>query len=64
MLNMMFGIEVWLYALGIYLVRTTMMIAPNPWKTLWMKYNMDACLQSLYELEEDRAYEFKASSAA
>eukprot|EP00360_Condylostoma_magnum_P000558 CAMPEP_0168315044 /NCGR_PEP_ID=MMETSP0210-20121227/9980_1 /TAXON_ID=40633 /ORGANISM="Condylostoma magnum, Strain COL2" /LENGTH=41 /DNA_ID= /DNA_START= /DNA_END= /DNA_ORIENTATION= len=41
-----------------------MMMAPNPWKTLWMKYNMDACLHSLYELEEDRAYEFKASSVA
>jgi len=56
-LNMMFGLEVWLYVLAIYMMRCTAMIAPNPWKVLWKKYNMDSMMNSVYELEENNAFE-------
>jgi hypothetical protein len=54
-LNMMFGLEIWLYGLGLYFMRCTAMSVPDPWKVLWMKYNMDSMLNSVYELEENIA---------
>jgi len=56
-LNMMFGLEVWLYTLGLYLLRATVMITPNPWKQMWEKYNMDSMMGSMYEIEENLAIE-------
>jgi len=54
-LNMMFGLEVWLYTLGLYFLRATVMITPNPWKQMWEKYNMDSMMASMYEIEENLA---------
>ena len=56
-LNMMFGLEVWLYTLGLYFLRATVMITPNPWKQMWEKYNMDSMMASMYEVEENLALE-------
>ena len=56
-LNMMFGMEIWIYVLGMYFARCTVLITPNPWKFLWIKYDMDSMLSNLYELEESRAEE-------
>jgi hypothetical protein len=33
------------------------MSIPNPWKTLWIRYNMDQMLQNLYEDLENVAVE-------
>jgi hypothetical protein len=61
-LNMMFGLEIWLYILGMYMFRASVMITPNPWKTLWKKYNLDSMLNSVYELEENTAHERRQGS--
>jgi len=60
-MNMMFGMEVWIYTLGMYFARCTVLITPNPWKLLWIKYDMDSMLSNLYELEETRAEEKRKS---
>jgi hypothetical protein len=64
MLNMMFGLEVWLYTLGLYFLRATVMITPNPWKQMWSKYNIDSMINSVYEVMEDDAYEQMKAPAA
>mmetsp|Transcript_13436 Transcript_13436/g.25313 ORF Transcript_13436/g.25313 Transcript_13436/m.25313 type:complete len:371 (+) Transcript_13436:1665-2777(+) len=61
-LNMMFGLEIWLYTLGIYMFRASVMIVPNPWKSLWRKYNIDAIYNSVYENEENIANERRQPS--
>lgn len=53
--NMMFGMEMWIYTLGMYFARCTVLVTPNPWKLLWIKYDMDSMLGNLYELEETNA---------
>lgn len=61
-LNMMFGLEIWLYTLGIYMFRASVMVVPNPWKSLWRKYNIDAMLSSVYEVEENLAHSKRQNS--
>lgn len=56
MINMLFGLELWIYALGIYMLRSKAFVTPNPWKILWIKYNLDAMMNSVYEREEENAY--------
>lgn len=57
--DMLFGMEVWVYTIAIYVMRCSVMIAPNPWKTLWENYNMDSMLGSVYEVEENLAFSRK-----
>ena len=60
-MNMMFGMEMWIYCLGMYFARCTVLVTPNPWKLLWIKYDMDSMLSNLYELEETQAEEKRKS---
>ena len=38
------------------MLRSAAFVTPNPWKLLWIKYNMAAMMNSVYELEEENAY--------
>lgn len=55
--NMMFGLEVWIYVIGMYFARCTVLITPNPWKLLYIKYDLESMQNNLYELEEAHAEE-------
>ncbi|CAG9325886.1 unnamed protein product [Blepharisma stoltei] len=62
--NMMFGLEIWLYTLAIYFMRGTAMIVPNPWKHIWMEYNMNQMISATWENEENGAFEKKKESVS
>jgi len=61
-LDMMFGLELWVYTLSMYILRCSMIVIPNPWKMLWIKYNMEQICNSVYEIEENLASERKKPS--
>ena len=61
-LNMVMGAEIYLYMAFYYILRNNVMSIPNPWKILWMKYNMNSVFTNLYEDNEIKANKNKAPS--
>ena len=54
--------EIYLYTAFDYVIRNNIMSLPNPWKTLWIKYNLDSMLNNLYEDLEISALDNQVAS--
>jgi hypothetical protein len=63
-LDMHYGFEIWVYCFFYYFMQSTGMVFPAPWKSLWQDYNLDALLDSVYEVEENLANETRKPSVA